>query len=335
MLDIKLGFTGDLFLGETQENPFEDLERYLKGVELVINLESAFLPEEPIEPLKDKIVLKQNLSQVDLIDNIENIFLVNISNNHINDFGNQGVEETKQVLENKGFDYLGAGFYDNQNHHIHAKEDIVFFSYTTREADKSEEMLFNTNEVQGPRRFSLQDFKDKSKEHEDQLKIVLLHWGLEEHKYPAPRQRKIAMRLIDEGADLIIGNHPHRAQGVEEYNGSLIFYSLGNFFFPSTKIKTPRETYRASQNKRHNKISLLPIFDIEDGKIEIDTIIKTIEKNNSVKVLKESSQASLYPKFIQEYPQFYDTFYYLYKFLKETKSLSYRVLTSPIRLRND
>ncbi|GAG83200.1 unnamed protein product [marine sediment metagenome] len=58
-----------------------------------------------------------------------------------------------------------------------------------------------------------------------------LHWGYEYVHYPHPGQIKLAHNLIDAGADLIFGHHPHVIQGYEEYDGKYIFYSLGNFQF--------------------------------------------------------------------------------------------------------
>jgi len=59
----------------------------------------------------------------------------------------------------------------------------------------------------------------------------MLHWGIEHTKEPTARQRMDARMLIDSGADAVIGHHPHVIQDEEIYNGSPIFYSLGNFVF--------------------------------------------------------------------------------------------------------
>lgn len=61
--------------------------------------------------------------------------------------------------------------------------------------------------------------------------IVSLHWGTEHTLHPTLLQRADAHRLIDAGADAVIGHHSHTAQDVEVYRGRPIFYSLGNFIF--------------------------------------------------------------------------------------------------------
>ena len=61
--------------------------------------------------------------------------------------------------------------------------------------------------------------------------IVSFHWGREFDFYPYDHQRELAYLAADSGADVVVGHHPHVLQGIEEYNGSRIFYSLGNFVF--------------------------------------------------------------------------------------------------------
>ena len=63
------------------------------------------------------------------------------------------------------------------------------------------------------------------------LVIPFMHWGWEREAQPSERQRQLARTMIDGGADLIVGGHPHVTQTVEYYRGKLIVYSLGNFVF--------------------------------------------------------------------------------------------------------
>ncbi len=63
------------------------------------------------------------------------------------------------------------------------------------------------------------------------IRIVSLHWGDEFVPAPAPYQQQLAHRLVESGANLILGHHPHVLQPIEEYKGALIAYSLGNFVF--------------------------------------------------------------------------------------------------------
>ena len=70
----------------------------------------------------------------------------------------------------------------------------------------------------------------KAREQVDLL-AVSLHWGIEDSFKITPEQVEFARKLIDDGADVILGHHPHQFQGMEVYKGKPIFYSLGNFLF--------------------------------------------------------------------------------------------------------
>lgn len=63
------------------------------------------------------------------------------------------------------------------------------------------------------------------------LVIPFMHWGWEREPQPSERQRQLAHTMIDAGAAMVIGGHPHVTQGAEYYKGKLIVYSLGNFVF--------------------------------------------------------------------------------------------------------
>lgn len=71
--------------------------------------------------------------------------------------------------------------------------------------------------------------------------IVSLHWGTEYSRYPDPGQQELGRALIDAGADLIIGHHPHVIQGLERYGNGLIAYSLGNFIFDQNQHLSTRQ----------------------------------------------------------------------------------------------
>ncbi|MBX7212096.1 MAG: CapA family protein [Verrucomicrobiaceae bacterium] len=74
------------------------------------------------------------------------------------------------------------------------------------------------------------DIKAARTRHRADIVIPFMHWGWE-HEKTSSRQRKLAHLMIDNGADLVVGSHPHVTQGAEYYKGRLIAYSLGNFLF--------------------------------------------------------------------------------------------------------
>ena len=65
--------------------------------------------------------------------------------------------------------------------------------------------------------------------------VVCPHWGGEHTLRPIPSQIETAHRIIDAGADLIVGHHTHTLQTIEVYRGRRIYYSIGNFIFDQQK----------------------------------------------------------------------------------------------------
>ena len=78
--------------------------------------------------------------------------------------------------------------------------------------------------------------------HADSTAVIIVspHWGWEHHLEPVGQQRVLAHRLIDAGADLLIGHHTHTLQTIENYRGRSIYYSLGNFIFDQKKAINSR-----------------------------------------------------------------------------------------------
>ena len=69
--------------------------------------------------------------------------------------------------------------------------------------------------------------------------VVYLHWGVEAERCPSSRQRQLALALVRAGADIVVGGHAHRQQGVGTMDGALVGYGLGNFvWYGTTEMST-------------------------------------------------------------------------------------------------
>ncbi len=147
-----------------------------------------------------------------------NTCMVNIGNNHIHNFGDEGVKSTKAYLKNAKVSYFGdTGLEENDRTYIKKIKEtkIAFANYNAFSSDA----IKHINE----------DI-DNLKENSDFV-VVYTHWGVEFSSISRSNERDIAHQLIDRGADVIIGSHPHVVQESEKYNGKMIYYSLGNFIF--------------------------------------------------------------------------------------------------------
>lgn len=152
-----------------------------------------------------------------LYDN--HIRLVNIGNNHINNFGAEGVRQTKQFLDGAKVGYFGAPDYPKTAGMEIRGVKLEFINYNQFSAVSPE-----TEEMQ-----ALENIR-AAKQRADVV-IVFPHWGEEYQDEPTEEQQRLAHEFIDEGADLVAGSHPHVIQTVEDYQGKRIYYSLGNFIF--------------------------------------------------------------------------------------------------------
>ena len=165
-----------------------------------------------------------------------------LANNHSGDYGRAAFVETIAHLDRAGIRHFGGGSDLTQAH-------------APRWVDKDglRVALLSYNEYK-PRSFEAgPDWPGIAWSEDSQvvadiraaraagadLVIPFMHWGWERETAPGERQRQLARLMIDAGADLVVGGHPHVTQGAEYYRGKLIVYSLGNFVFDG--FDTPEE----------------------------------------------------------------------------------------------
>lgn len=132
-----------------------------------------------------------------------------------------------------------------------------------------------------------------------QLIITNFHWGMEREYVPNDTQKTLAHLAIDEGADLVIGHHPHVLQGIEEYKGKYIAYSLGNFCFGGNSNPEDKDTIIFQQT-----------FTINEGKVKKDENINIIpcsissgSKNNYCPTPLEGAEKERVLQKVQKYSE--------------------------------
>ncbi len=167
---------------------------------------------------------------------------VGLENNHTMDFGAEGLQDTKQALSD-----AGIGYFDKSDVYIYDKDGIRIAFIGLDGVTWSDYQADGGAVVE-----KIRELKD-----DDNISMVIatLHTGDEYGSFHSQAQTKKAYRLIDAGADLVIGAHPHVVQGMEVYNGRLILYSIGNFVFGgNSKVRAmetiiPRITLKFSDDK--------------------------------------------------------------------------------------
>jgi len=162
------------------------------------------------------------------------IGVVTLANNHVYDYGDEGLFDTFLYLDSAGIRYVGAGRNAAEAHRPYtfardSQSVSILGYYGGGEAPAA------TNSRAGVARRDLQLIKrdvGAIKEADSaSYVVVVLHWGDEKAEEPSQGQRTFARALIDAGVDAVIGHHPHVLQGIERYRNGVIVYSLGNFVF--------------------------------------------------------------------------------------------------------
>jgi Bacterial capsule synthesis protein PGA_cap len=166
-----------------------------------------------------------------------------LANNHAMDYGAEALRHTIEISEKCGLLYAGAGL---NSHHASQSLKVCLpsgvrmqiLSFCEREFGISAKDSPGTAWIGAPQ---VED-KIRYAKQESDLVIVCAHGGNELMPVPSSQRRDQLRRLVDAGADLVIGHHPHVPQGWEQYAGHYIFYSLGDFYFDS--IDGRRYEYR-------------------------------------------------------------------------------------------
>jgi poly-gamma-glutamate synthesis protein (capsule biosynthesis protein) len=165
--------------------------------------------------------------------------IVSLANNHMLDYGPEALLDTIESLDRNGLSHVGAGI--NQAEASHARImrknglTIALLAYL----DMPLEGIKYTDDMPGPALAEMDRVKGEISELRRKVDFIVVsfHWGVEFSPTSTVEQKNYARMAIDNGADLVIGHHPHVIQGIENYKDKLIIYSLGNFVFDQQKLE--------------------------------------------------------------------------------------------------
>ncbi|MDD3711647.1 MAG: CapA family protein [Patescibacteria group bacterium] len=212
-----------------------------------------------------------------------NFNFFNLANNHLSDQGQKGIEETYQNLSDLGFYYFGCrdAFLSPSEELLELKmgdnqpvlseencSDIVVDIKNKKIAFLGFSMVYkNIDENRVIER--IKSLKEKS-----DLLIVNVHFGIEYQELASQNQVNLARKMVDNGADIIIGHHPHVIQNYEIYQQKPIFYSLGNFIFDQYFSPETQEGLAVSLTVSKDKEIVSQVYKIKTKGSRIDEILK-------------------------------------------------------------
>lgn len=207
---------------------------------------------------------------------------VTISNNHIYDYGKKGMQDTVNALKENNIDICGEGYKILKN--IQGVK-FGFLGYTGWEY---------SNELKAKIINDISELKNQGAE----VIIPYFHWGIERSYEPYDVQQNLARDAIDNGADAVIGSHPHVIQSMENYKGKLIAYSMGNFCFGGNSNPSDKRTFilQVKANMQDDKLvnfeyKVFPamVSSRSDRNDYIPVIATDENKTNILKTLNELS----------------------------------------------
>ncbi len=171
----------------------------------------------------------------------------NLANNHSRDYGEISFTDTKDILSENG---------------------IYRFEGTTYEIAEVKGIkigLIGTNLLNYVSKDDFVSRMEELKALEPDIIVASFHWGIERDYVPTATQTEYAHLAIDNGADLVLGHHPHVLQGIEKYNGKYIVYSLGNFCFGGNKNPSDKDSMIFNQ-----------VFSFKDGELLAEENVSVI-----------------------------------------------------------
>jgi poly-gamma-glutamate capsule biosynthesis protein CapA/YwtB (metallophosphatase superfamily) len=232
-------FTGDLYLGSNNITVHSNVLEILNNNKIIVsNFENVIRDTDNKAIRKDKnSILSISTNELSkYLSQVNSQLVMTLGNNHIHDLDDFGITNTVTTLEKYQIKTTGVGYINEVLKPLILEHDQKKIAILTVSSDNLEVMSIDASENRmGVLNFYKNPINALIKEFSQQVDYVIVqpHWGLEYINYPSPNLRRLAHSWIDSGADLIIGHHPHVIQGKEKYKGKSIYYSLGNYIFPS------------------------------------------------------------------------------------------------------
>lgn len=152
---------------------------------------------------------------------------VSLGNNHSSDYGDISYEDTVAILDEAGI--------------LHARDTDVCYT-TVKDTKIAMISIYELRLGEEATKKMLDSTIAEAKSEGAILIITSFHWGTEGSHTVTKTQTELAHYAIDLGANIVIGHHPHRLQGIEKYNGAYIVYSLANFCFGGHTNPTDKDT---------------------------------------------------------------------------------------------
>ncbi|MBQ7787339.1 MAG: CapA family protein [Alistipes sp.] len=253
---MKLLFCGDIMPGGVlpyqKEYMSDTVKEYLQSFDLVIGtLETAIGTDIPFDKVKidgrQNIIYSRNEDFFRLIEMKVNV--VSLANNHVFDMGIEGLANTIDILKKNNIKYCGAGKnIQEASEPLVLNVDnrkVVILAYCSDDPNQVGYVPIATQVTYGVNTFNIETAVEEVKRYKSLYDnvVVMMHWGREYSSFPIKQIKYESYKLVESGADIIIGTHTHSVQPHICHKGNHIFFSLGNFLFPDFYMMPPRPIF--------------------------------------------------------------------------------------------
>lgn len=222
---------GDLINNKLYNKLFGHLHDEIKSSDIsIVNLESPLFSGFLKPITKTGPALKAETNVIEALEHA-GFNILTLANNHILDYGEDGLNTTIELIKKSSLEFVGAG--DSISKAREVKEIKVKDKKISIVNFCEKEWSIATEKSGGAAPFDIVDnYNDihKAKDHSDFV-IVVFHGGIENHNLPSLSLKKTMRFFVDAGADVIVCHHTHCVSGYEVYKDKPIFYGLGNFIF--------------------------------------------------------------------------------------------------------
>ena len=327
---FSIGAVGDIsFKGGHEDQAtnriFDNILANFEEVDfMVANLESPLVRAE-IRPVSGKCTLRGCIEWAAVLKK-NRIDLVTLANNHMMDYGEEGLFSTMVALDEAGISYVGAGK-NRQTACLPAFREIAGrkIAFLARSSVEVSSLCYAGEAQPGVAFLDEDELVDSIRQcrNNADLIVVMLHWGMEHYHYPSPQQRSLASRIVSAGADILLGHHPHVLQGEERIGDAVVSYSSGNFFFDEFSWSLDGEEGQQRTNfltltEQNRQGVMLEVCHTADGRISTRQIFTEISEDDMVGLDNSSVRQKEYEKFCSRlHLPLYDRFWKLYSMKRE------------------
>lgn len=231
-----------------------------------------------------------------------NVGIISLANNHSFDFGVDAHADMVSQLDNMGIVSVGAGINLEASRKMKTIEKggirFGFLAYSSR-TTKGSDYAGRDSPGVAPLEVDIVIADVVRYRSEVDHLIVSLHWGVEYAEYPTPDQMRIGHKIIDAGASLIVGHHPHIIQGYEKYKDGIILYSLGNFFDSDLEWHGADKTYRSKLKEADRESILAQVRFSKNEIVDIEFVPTWLNDDGQPEVAEGKREQELRAKFIR------------------------------------